>query len=173
MLSLIAPAATALTGVDITPEQTGTPVLDAAGSILTLVSGIGIAGCLLALLLILPRLVNRADVRRMPTWGCGYQAGTPRVQYTGASFSEPTAKVFAPAMGLKVRRYMDEGLFPARAVLEVNAPDRLRTDLFTPLFEGIRRICDALKILQHGRIHLYILYMLGTLLLLLVWGLHA
>ncbi len=173
VLSLIAPAAASLTGVGIAPEQTGTPVLDAAGSILTLVSGVGIAGCLLALLLILPRLAHRADVRRMPTWGCGYQMGTPRVQYTGASFSEPTARVFAPAMGLKVRRHMDEGLFPARGSLEVTAPDRLRTGLFTPLFEGTRRICDALKILQHGRIHLYILYMLGTLVLLLVWELHA
>lgn len=172
-LSGIAPAAALLTGLPVTPQQPDLPVLDAAGSILTLVSGVGIAGCCLALLLILPRLARRADVRRGPTWGCGYQAGTPRVQYTGASFSEPTAKVFAPAMGLKVRQRMDEGFFPRRGSLEVSAPDRLRAEVFTPLFELVRRACDALKILQHGRIHLYILYMLSTLVLLLIWGLHA
>lgn len=29
------------------------------------------------------------------------------------------------------------------------------------------------KILQHGKIHLYILYILATLVALLAWGLHA
>ena len=76
-------------------------------------------------------------------------------------------------MGLKVRRHQVSGLFPSRAALNVTAPDRLRSGLFTPLFEAVERLCNACKIIQHGKIHLYILYILATVVGLLVWGLHT
>lgn len=94
-----------------------------------------------------------------------------RIQYTDASFSEPLARLFAPFMGLRTRGGAPEGIFPGRAVFSVAAPDRLRTHFFAPLFELVERICNACKILQHGKIHLYILYILATVVGLLVWGL--
>ena len=66
---------------------------------------------------------------------------------------------------------MIEGLFPGRAGLSVTAPDRLRSGLFTPLFEAVERLCNACKIIQHGKIQLYILYILATVVGLLIWGL--
>ncbi len=148
---------------------------------LGMVSLLGAAGLCLALALLLARrlLLRRrgASVARtaqsVQTWGCGFQAGTPRIQYTDASFSEPLARVFAPVMGLRVRRRQVSGLFPDRAALNVTAPDRLRSGLFTPLFEAVERLCNACKIIQHGKIHLYILYILATVVGLLVWGLHT
>ena len=62
---------------------------------------------------------------------------------------------------------------PGKASVAISAPDRLRTGLFTPLFEGVEKLCNMCKILQHGKIHLYILYILATLVALLAWGLHA
>jgi hypothetical protein len=109
----------------------------------------------------------------MPTWGCGFQGGSARIQYTDAAFSEPTAKIFAPVMGLKTRLQLDEGLFPKGGQLSVTAPDRLRSGLFTPLFTAVENLCNACKVIQHGKIHLYILYILATLVALLVWGLHS
>lgn len=53
----------------------------------------------------------------------------------------------------------------------MTAPDRLRSGLFTPLFEAVERLCNACKIIQHGKIHLYILYILATVVGLLIWGL--
>lgn len=145
------------------------------GNILYIVTGIGMGGIALTLALSAWRKSrNLANgLRRAPTWGCGYQAGTPRIQYSAASFSEPTAKLLAAGMGLKTRHSMDKGFFPARATLSVTASDRVLDTVLTPIFEAIARLCDSLKIMQHGRIHLYILYMLVTLILLLVWGLHA
>lgn len=145
------------------------------GNILAIVTAVGMGGIALTLALSAWRksrnLVN--GLRRAPTWGCGYQAGTARIQYSGASFSEPTAKLLAASMGLKTRTTMDKGFFPARASLSVTASDRVLDHVLSPLFEGIARVCDALKIFQHGRIHLYILYMLVTVVVLLVWGLQA
>lgn len=145
------------------------------GNILSIVTGIGMGGIALTLALSAWRKSRNLTngLRRAPTWGCGYQAGTPRIQYSAASFSEPTAKLLAAGMGLKTRHSMDKGFFPARASLEVTASDRVMDMVLTPIFEAIARLCDSLKIVQHGRIHLYILYMLVTLILLLVWGLHA
>lgn len=149
------------------PELTAS-VTSALGTI----AAAGVIGVVLVAALLMWRRVRlrRCGVRESVTWGCGYQYGTPRIQYTDASFSEPTAKVFGPAMGLKVRRSCDEGYFPGPTSLEVSAPDRLRRRVFTPLFEGVERVCNALKIVQHGRIHLYILYILATLVALLIWG---
>jgi len=109
----------------------------------------------------------------VPTWGCGFQGASPRIQYTDAGFSEPTAKIFAPVMGLKTRLEMDSGLFPQTGELYVSAPDRLRSGLFTPLFTAVESLCNACKVIQHGKIHLYILYILATLVALLVWGLRS
>lgn len=140
----------------------------------TAVALMGGAGLGLALLLLLlRRRLLRHRVQAAPTWGCGYQAASARVQYTDAGFSEPTARIFSRAMGLWARLRMDSGLFPKGCSLEVSAPDRLRRRLFSPLFQGVESLCNACKILQHGKIHIYILYILATVVGLLVWGLNA
>ena len=82
-------------------------------------------------------------------------------------------RIFGGAMGLKVHQELDGRYFPGKASVAISAPDRLRTGLFTPLFEGVEKLCNMCKILQHGKIHLYILYILATLVALLAWGLHA
>ncbi len=149
--------------------------IHSAGDILSTTSMLGIACILLTLLLLglRRRLLHNRSVRESGTWSCGYQFGTPRIQYTDASFSEPTAKLFSSAMGLRIQVQRDDSYFPDHGQFAISAPDRLRTGLFTPLFEAVERACNALKIVQHGRIHLYILYILATVVALLVWGLHA
>ena len=131
------------------------------------------AGLTLLILLFaaLRRYLLRGDaVRRHATWGCGYQKGTPRIQYSESSFSGPQAEVFARAMGVSVRKTMDTGYFPKRAALQVGAPDRLKARLYSPIFDFILRLCDSCKVIQSGRIHMYIAYMLAALVALLVWG---
>lgn len=142
---------------------------------LTAVAQVGGAGLALTLLLLLARrlLLKKRPVQAVPTWGCGFQGASPRIQYTDAGFSESTAKIFAPVMGLKTRLEMDSGLFPQTGELYVSAPDRLRSGLFTPLFTAVESLCNACKVIQHGKIHLYILYILATLVTLLVWGLRS
>lgn len=147
--------------------------LASAQSALGTVAAVGFSGASASLAFMAVRwlLLRKRSVRTATTWSCGYQYGTPRIQYTDASFSEPLAKLFQGAMGLRIRREMDSGtVFPAEGHLSIAAPDRLLRRLYTPLFEAFERICDDLKILQHGRIHLYILYILVTLIVLLFWG---
>ncbi|MBD5539205.1 MAG: hypothetical protein HDQ94_04320 [Desulfovibrio sp.] len=140
---------------------------------LAIIAMVGGAGVALAFCLFAARglLLRRNGLLRENTWGCGYQASSARIQYTAASFAEPLARLFAPGMGLLTRGGAPEGIFPGRAFFSTSAPDRLRTLVFAPLFELVERACNACKILQHGKIHLYILYILATVVGLLVWGL--
>lgn len=124
-----------------------------------------------AILFLRRRLLAAAGVRREPTWGCGYAAPTARMQYGPASFVEPAARLLSGPMGQTSRLDMAPGYFPAGARLVVAAPDRIKNAVFTPVFELTAKACDALKVVQHGRVHLYILYVLATLVLLLAWKL--
>jgi hydrogenase-4 component B len=144
-----------------------------AAEILTNVAVLGAGLAALALVLILARraLLRGRPVREFRTWDCGYVAPDTRMQYSGSSFSEPIASSLGPGMGARVALTPPEGYFPKRAGLTVTPRDLLETYFFTPVFELIRRACDLAKVLQHGRIHLYILYILAVLVGLLIWKL--
>ena len=110
--------------------------------------------------------------REARTWDCGYQLGTPRIQYSAASFVEPLTRLFAPIVGLTRRHAQSGEIFPSRLRCELHLSGGLLRGVFAPFFAGVRQGCDSLKVLQHGHIHIYILYILAVLAGLLVWGLH-
>ena len=168
-------AGTATSAIPL-PQGMASAVSGAAAQMrqsLAMIALVGGGGIALAFCLFAARglLLRRNGLFRENTWGCGYQASSARIQYTAASFAEPLARLFAPVMGLKTRGGESQGIFPGGAFFSVSAPDRLRTLVFAPLFELVERICNACKILQHGKINLYILYILATLVGLLIWGL--
>ena len=74
---------------------------------------------------------------------------------------------------LRTRKHLEKpsGYFPARASLETHTADGCQQFLFQPLFSGVNRLLAKLLVLQHGRIQLYILYVIVTLILLLFWKL--
>ncbi len=133
--------------------------------------GFGLFSLMLLFLALRHILLRTKKPTHFPTWGCGFQKGTARIQYSQASFSQPSNTVFSAFTGLRIQKTPPTGYFPSKAELHITETDRVRENILTPLFQGIVRLCNILKIIQHGRIHLYILYMLGTLGLLLFWGL--
>uniref|UniRef100_I2Q3N3 Formate hydrogenlyase subunit 3/multisubunit Na+/H+ antiporter, MnhD subunit n=1 Tax=Desulfovibrio sp. U5L TaxID=596152 RepID=I2Q3N3_9BACT len=170
LLSLSGQAALAFPGLDPAPARAAlaqaTDILWTVGAVFPCLA-ILVGG----LLFVRSRLLAKNGLRRGPTWGCGYTASSPRIQYSQASFAEPAAKVFGRAMGMTRRLDLDPGYFPAWGRLAVASPDRLKNAVFLPLFEAVGRVCDAMKVVQHGRVHLYILYVLATVVLLLAWKL--
>ncbi len=147
-------------------------VIASTERLLTHISLFGGAALLLVLIAVLTRraLLARSGVKRGPVWGCGYQYGTPRIQYTPASFVEPASRIFGHVMGTTVKVTKTDGLFPDPASLDVDAPDVVRGKFYAPLFQLMERACNALKILQNGLVNMYILYILITLVALLIWG---
>ncbi|MCL1889867.1 MAG: hypothetical protein FWF99_05120 [Desulfovibrionaceae bacterium] len=173
VFGLIHPAALSLFPADMGGPAGAEAAVEATALLeQCLILGAGAAALIFAFWLlrkILLRLGN--GTRQARTWDCGCQIGTPRIQYSAASFVEPLTRLFAGVIGL-TRRHTQEGtLFPSRMLCEIHLSGGLLTGVFAPFFRGVRHVCDSLKIVQHGRIHLYILYIIIATVGLLVWGL--
>ncbi|MFI5394359.1 MAG: proton-conducting transporter membrane subunit [Candidatus Binatia bacterium] len=110
-------------------------------------------------------------VEESPTWDCGYAQPSPRMQYTASSFAQPLTDLFGLLLQTRYRVVPPAGFFPRRASLATDTPDVCSEYLYRPLFTGISRGLSSLRWLQHGRVHLYVLYIALTLLVLLIWKL--
>ncbi len=115
------------------------------------------------------RLLFNRPIRGAATWGCGYTAATPRIQYSGGSFVQPLTSQARDFTGHHPVIHRPLGLFPRASSVHVLTPERGVSWLFRPLFQGLESLCNALKFLQHGKAHLYILYILVALVLALAW----
>jgi len=103
------------------------------------------------------------------TWDCGYARPSARMQYTAASFTQPLTDFLHACLGARNKAPAVGGYFPESAGFALRTPDPARQWLFAPLFRFIARRLSPLLALQHGRIHLYVLYMALILIGLLIW----
>ena len=112
-------------------------------------------------------LLKGRTVGREPTWGCGYQYPNVRMQYTASSFARPITLFFDTILRSRVEGGVPGELVFTRIGVRTNTPDPLTRFCFTPLLVGISRFLGLLRWMQHGRVQLYILYIIITLFLLL------
>lgn len=151
----------------------GSVALAEAADVLRWVTFAGGALMLLLAVLVLVRraLLRGRDVRTGPTWGCGYAAPTARMQYTGASFVEPATTLFQPLLRVRREVVAPQGIFPREASLQSGSTILVRDALYGRAFTWIGQNLGRLRRLQHGNVHLYVLYVGLTLLALLIWRL--
>lgn len=105
------------------------------------------------------------------TWDCGYARPTPRMQYTASSFAQPLTSLFAPLLRTRCAVSPPRGIFPVAASLATSTPDVVREMAFTPVFGALGRRLSSFRRLQQGRVQVYVLYIVLTLLALLLWQL--
>lgn len=170
---LVGRMAGALESLTRLPADTIEPTLALAVAPLTRVSVA--AGVLLVLAGALT-LWRHAQLARRPvaealTWDCGYALPTPRMQYTASSFARPLTLLFGGLLRTRTTRVAPAGPFPQEAALATETPDVFRDALFRPVFRMAAGTLARLRWLQHGRVQLYVLYILLTLVVLLVWKL--
>jgi hypothetical protein len=122
-------------------------------------------------LLVLTRrlLLSGREVREAVTWDCGYAATTPRMQYTASSFAQPIVDLYAPLLRTRKSVRPPEIHFPDAAHVATETPDLGREGIYEPLFEAIERSLGRIHVLQHGRVQVYVLGVVVTLLVLLLW----
>jgi hydrogenase-4 component B len=104
------------------------------------------------------------------TWGCGYQRGTARMQYNVSSFSELAVSVFDGIIRQRVVRPELSGLFPDDSHCSDTPTETLLERIITPVFTGVGVFFGFLHRLQHGLVHIYMLYIFATLLILMLWA---
>jgi hydrogenase-4 component B len=115
------------------------------------------------------RLLKSRTVEQAPTWGCGYAHPSPRMQYTAMSFADPVLMPFASALRIHTHGGPPTGLFPTAAHFEKHVGDVAGERVLQPLWRRFLHTALRLKAIQHGRMQLYLVYMLVTLVGLLLW----
>jgi hydrogenase-4 component B len=104
-----------------------------------------------------------------PTWGCGYIAPTPRMQYTSSSFGEMLVGLFAWVLRPRTRQPRIVGLFPQKSAFHSETPDIALDEGVLPTFRFGAWLFSWCRVFQQGNIQTYLLYIFLALIALLLW----
>ena len=134
-----------------------------------------IANILLITLVLIIGTVYLWRLRSLPrsqgtTWGCGYSEPTPRMQYTGTSFSEMVVNLLGAIAAPKRRRpVLVAAIPPADSRFYYTVTETVLDRILTPIFEWVGLAFFYLRKVQHGQLHIYVLYIFATLCVLMIW----
>jgi formate hydrogenlyase subunit 3/multisubunit Na+/H+ antiporter MnhD subunit len=109
-------------------------------------------------------LLSGRSVRTDDTWGCGYLRPSPRMQYTASSFAQPLVSLSHFLLHTRRAVKRPQGIFPRDAALSSETPDLWRENIYDLIFSRVEKVLSWFRWLQHGRVQLYILYVMVTLL---------
>jgi NADH:ubiquinone oxidoreductase subunit 5 (subunit L)/multisubunit Na+/H+ antiporter MnhA subunit len=130
------------------------------------------AGCVLWLIAAVRGFLLRPRTRDYaPTWDCGYHHPTPRMQYTASSFAQPLVDFFKDILRTQKHQTPLHAYFPREASFQTESADVFQETVFSPLFKITHRLAGRFTWFQHGRLQLYVLYILLTLVALFLWRL--
>jgi hydrogenase-4 component B len=102
------------------------------------------------------------------TWGCGYAATSPRLQYTASSFADTLVGILSGILRPKRHLPRVSGIFPGSAHLEVHIDDVVLERALRPSLVRAGALLARARVLQGGHVNLYIfIILLGALALLL------
>lgn len=118
------------------------------------------------------RIVGNGRIRVYETWACGLtdMNTTPKAQYTGIAFSAPTRRIFSFLFHIKEFMHVEEKpkyFFP-RKIYKIEIYDIIDV-LYSKLTNFILNPILKLRIyIQSGIIHVYLLFIIITLIVLLM-----
>jgi hydrogenase-4 component B len=130
---------------------------------LFLVAGLVLGG------VVLGARLRGTEVAHGPTWGCGYVAPTPRMQYTSSSFAQMLVGLFGWVLRPRTHRPKDLPLFPLRSDFHSATPDPVLDEAVLPGFRFAARLFARFRVFQQGSIQTYLLYIFLALVALLLW----
>jgi formate hydrogenlyase subunit 3/multisubunit Na+/H+ antiporter MnhD subunit len=130
-------------------------------------------GLIVALAWARRRLLAGREVGAALTWDCGYERPTARMQYTASSFAEPIRELFVMLLPARRQVVPPEGPFPSRASLRSEIVRPFQERLYGPAFDAVRGGMSRLRWLHHGRVQLYVLYIVVTLIGMLAWFVYS
>jgi formate hydrogenlyase subunit 3/multisubunit Na+/H+ antiporter MnhD subunit len=119
-------------------------------------------------------LMRRAITRNRPvttnaTWGCGYTAQTPRIQYTGKSFSKTLGKLFS-FVTIEQKKYEEiepKEIFPLERRHSSHYIDFFENKIINGLMKKLVYSMNYFQFVQNGKTQAYVLY--GVFFILLVF----
>jgi hydrogenase-4 component B len=179
-LKLFDPLTQQLTGQQLSAQLSSAHglVLSGAAASGGTVSTLGLAlmaVCLLPVPLGLWLVFGRGTkTRRGPTWDCGLQGLTPRMEYTATGFSKPIRMIFSALFRPRreVQREYDFSPYFAKTLrFESHVEEVFQTRIYRPFYGMVWYFSRRMRALQAGSLQAYLIYIFVTLLALLIFAL--
>jgi hypothetical protein len=117
---------------------------------------------------------RKSEIRSYSTWECGAGSLSPRMQGTATSFADTFGITFAPLLQyhlISLIEGRDRRHFPETISVETAITSLLETRFYGPIAKFFRWLGKCMLIMQAGSVHLYLSYILFTLVALMLAGL--
>ncbi|MHB8972414.1 MAG: proton-conducting transporter transmembrane domain-containing protein [Pirellulaceae bacterium] len=131
---------------------------------------LGICGLVLVIAMIWTVLSRWKIIQQAGTWDCGYAQPTARMQYTGSSFAQMLVNLFAFIVWPRRHEPKVVGVLPRKTRFKSVMPDTVLDRLVRPVFRLAGQYLPRLRVFQQGQTQFYVLYVLVTVIVLLLWG---
>jgi len=112
--------------------------------------------------------VKNRPIAAGETWACGYLHPSARMQYTASLFTQPLTMLFRNVLFFRQYKVLKGKFFPQEGSFKSETHDPAGY-IYQPPFILFKIIAHRLRLIQHGNLHLYILYIVITLIVLLIW----
>jgi hydrogenase-4 component B len=141
---------------------------------LTMVHNIAITASLflaviIGITLLRRMLYVRKQVDSGPTWGCGFTKPTVRMQYTGTSYAMSMVDFYRPFVPAKTLYTGIKKIFPGLTTYETKVEDIAEKNINQKLIRPLVKVLQKLRWIQHGKIQLYIAYIILAIVILLLF----
>ena len=131
------------------------------------------AGLFLAVIITITLLRRMLYVRKQvdsgPTWGCGFTQPTVRMQYTGTSYAMSMVDFYRPFVPAKTVYTGIKKIFPGLTTYETKVEDIAEKNIERFLIRSLFNLLQKLHWIQHGKIQLYIAYIILAIVVLLLF----
>lgn len=118
-------------------------------------------------------LLLRRKIRRAPaavgTWSCGYAHPAPNMQYNGTALGQMLVSLFRWALCPRINKPALPAIFPSKTAFSTEVADTLLVRALLPFFRQCGQHMMKLRLLQQGRIQIYLLYILAIVSFLFFW----
>jgi hypothetical protein len=126
---------------------------------------------IIGIIFLLRKLAQRkVTITESETWGCGYVAPNPRMQYTANSFARTFRKLFEPLVHIKKDKINIDSVFPQQSyTYESQSRDRIEDRLITVPLERLIKFLGRFRIFQNGQKQTYLMYSFLFIIIVLIF----
>jgi formate hydrogenlyase subunit 3/multisubunit Na+/H+ antiporter MnhD subunit len=135
------------------------------GSSVGLLTSVGWVSLSFIFLFLIVYQIKRTVTAKLPvetgsTWGCGYVASKPSMQYTGKSYTKSLAKLFSliTSERKKYREIEPLTIFPSVRSFHSYYHEFIEINIIRHITNGLVRFINVFTFIHNGRVQAYILY---------------
>ncbi len=117
---------------------------------------------------------GKTKTKKYNTWDCGFGNLSEKTQYTATSLAEPIRRIFGifykPRNDIDVNFYANKNLYLKKSISVISTTRNIFEETLNgKIISGILFVLNKIRKIQSGKVNVYILYIMITLIALLLF----